>query len=80
VTRVGWWIALGVLVGALVLLVLVVVPVLARLGRLSRAAARAQARAAQAQTVRGSLEHLQERLDTLASHAEGIKQRAARRG
>jgi len=74
----GWWIALGVLLAALVVLVLVVTPVLARLGRLGRAAARIQRRMVQAQTVQSSLEHLQERLAALASQAEGVRERAGR--
>ena len=75
----AWWIALGVLLFALVLLGLVMAPVLARLGRLSRAAARAQARAAQAQTLQRSLDHLQERLTSLAAQVEAIGDRAAAR-
>ena len=67
-----------VLVAVLVLLVLVVVAVLARLGRLGRAVARIQRRVVQAQTVQGSLEHLQERLAALASQADGVRERAGR--
>jgi len=76
---VGWWIALGVLVFALVLLVLVVLSVLARLGRLGRAAARTQARAAEAQTVQRSVARLQERLTSLAEQSAGIQERLAER-
>jgi hypothetical protein len=70
----GWWIALGVVVFALVLLVLVSVPVLARLGRLGRAAARTQARAQQAETLQMSVAHLQERLESVAEHAAGVQE------
>ena len=70
----GWWIALGVVVFALVLLVLVVLPVLARLGRLGRAAARTQARVAQAEMLQMSVAHLQERVASLAEHAAGVQE------
>jgi flagellar biosynthesis/type III secretory pathway M-ring protein FliF/YscJ len=75
----GWWIALGVVVFALVLLVLVVMPVLARLGRLGRAAARTQARVGQAETLQMSVAHLQERLDSLAEHAAGVQEHVSAR-
>jgi hypothetical protein len=73
----GWWIALGVVVFALVLLVLVSVPVLSRLGRLGRAVARTQARAKDAETLQVSVAHLQERLDSLAEHAAGLQERVS---
>ncbi len=76
----GWWIALGVVVFALVLLVLVSVPVLRRLGRLGRALGRTQARAAQAETLQVSVAHLQERLDSLAEHAAGVQERVSTHG
>ena len=71
----GWWIALGVVGFALVLLVLVSLPVLRRLGRLGRAVARTQARAKEAETLEMSVAHLQERLDSLAEHAAGLQGR-----
>jgi hypothetical protein len=74
-----WWIALGVVVLALVLLVLVSLPVLSRLGRLSRAAARTQARVAEAETVQMSVAHLQERLASLAEQAAFVQERVAAR-
>jgi hypothetical protein len=75
----GWWIALGVLVFALVLLVLVSLPVLARLGRLGRAMNRAQARAKDAEALQMSVAHLQERLNDLAEHAAGVQERVSAR-
>jgi hypothetical protein len=75
----GWWIALGVLVFALVLLVLVCLPVLARLGRLDRAMNRAQARAKDAEALQMSVAHLQERLNDLAEHAAGVQERVSAR-
>jgi flagellar biosynthesis/type III secretory pathway M-ring protein FliF/YscJ len=75
----GWWIALGVVGFALVLLVLVCVPVLRRLGGLGRAAARTQARVAQAETLQMSVAHLQERMDSLAEHAAGVQERVSAR-
>jgi hypothetical protein len=74
-----WWIALGVVGFALVLLVLVSLPVLSRLGRLGRAAARTQARVAEAETVQMSVAHLQERLASLAEQAAFVQERVAAR-
>jgi len=72
-----WWIALGVVVLALVVLVLVCLPVLGRLGRLGRAAARTQARVKDAEALQMSVAHLQERLNDLAEHAAGVQQRVS---
>jgi flagellar biosynthesis/type III secretory pathway M-ring protein FliF/YscJ len=75
----GWWIALGVVVFALVVLVFVSLPVLSRLGRLGRAAARTQTRVKEAETLRMSVAHLQERLDSVAEHAAGVQERVSAR-
>ena len=70
-----WWVALGVVGFALLVLVLAALSLLFRLAALSRAAARTRHRMYGAQRVQASLGHLQERLGGLAEQAAGVQER-----
>ena len=70
-----WWIALGVVGFAVLMLVLVALSLLVPLGRLGRAAATTQARARKAQAVQESVAHLQQRALGLAEQAAGLQER-----
>jgi len=70
-----WWIALGVVGFAVLMLVLVALSLLVPLGRLGRAAATTQARMRKAQAVQESVAHLQERVAGLAEQAAGLQER-----
>jgi hypothetical protein len=70
-----WWIALAVVVLALLGLGLAVLPVLARLSRLGSAAARTQKRVSEAETLQMSVAHLQERLAALSEQAADLATR-----
>jgi uncharacterized protein YlxW (UPF0749 family) len=70
-----WWIALGVVAGAVLVLMLAMLSLLVPLGRLARAAATTQARMRKAQAVQESVAHLQERAAALAEQAAGLQER-----
>jgi hypothetical protein len=70
-----WWIALALVVAALVFLVAVVSSVLRRLSGLDRALAAARRRATDADALRPALDALQGRLAEVSAHVEAVASR-----